>query len=172
MSEYARAGLAVEGDLGIHFSPAWTFYGFWEYGMLGRGSANINAPDSSAMNTVGIGFNANSTPRGPVGFYFDVAAGYRWFNFSSPDINVDQFGNVTSNYNRIIAEGWMPLRIALGMSIVLTEKMRVDLSGNLAVGTFSKMKGGNACSAGCTIEPENRGTHITTGLTAGVRWDL
>lgn len=182
MSEYAKAGAAFEADVGVHFSPAWTFYGFWEYGMLGRGSSNAGAPDTSGMNTVGLGMNANTSPRGPIGLYADVAIGYRWFNFSQASFSVNGNGIATSTYNRIVMEGIMPLRIALGMSIVATEKMRIDLAGQVSVGTFSRMKGG-ACPDGCDVGTDvttsggssvdsGRGTHVTTGLVAGIRWDI
>lgn len=174
MSEYSKSGVAFEADLGIHFSPAWTFYGFWEYGMLGRGSENSGAPDASTLNTLGIGMNVNSTPNGPVGFYADLALGYRWFNFSEPGF-IAGAGQGTpppaSEYSRIVAEGFMPLRIALGLAIAIGPKARLDLAGQLSLGTFTRTKGG-ACPDGCDIPSTDRGTHITTGLVAGIRWDL
>ena len=170
MTEYAKAGLAIEADVGIHFSPAWTFYGFGEYGMLGRGSANAGAPDASSLSTLGIGMNVNSSPHGPIGFYADLALGYRWFSFSQPYMTAGQTG-ASSGYSRVIAEGFMPLRVALGMSIAVGEKARIDLAGQLSVGSFSKAKGG-ACADSCDIPSADRGTHVTTGLVAGIRWDL
>lgn len=172
MSNVSKAGWAFEGNVGIHFSPAWTFYGFWEYGAVGRGSANSNAADASTLNTLGLGLNATTSPRGPVGFLADISLGYRWFNFSqTTTVFNPQTLEATSATNRIIAEGFVPLRIALGMTISLTEKTRIDLAGQLSVGTFSRFKGA-ACPDGCDIDSAMRGTHVTTGLTAGIRWDL
>ncbi len=172
MSNFAKAGWAFEGNLGIHFSPAWTFYGFWEYGALGRGSANANAADSSSLNTIGLGLNATTSPRGPVGFLADISLGYRWFNFSQTTTTFNPATlESTSTTGRVIAEGIVPLRIALGMTITLNEKARLDLAGQLSVGSFSRAKGA-ACPDGCDIDSDKRGTHVTTGLTAGIRWDL
>lgn len=169
MSEYAKAGLAIEADVGIHFSPAWTFYGFGEYGMLGRGSANAGAPDSSSLTTLGVGMNVNSSPHGPIGFYADLALGYRWFSYSRAYDRAQVAA--PSGYSKIVAEGIMPLRVAIGMSIAVGEKARIDLAGQLSLGTFSKSKGG-ACPDSCDIASDDRGTHVTTGLVAGIRWDL
>ena len=40
MRDYAKGGISLEADVGYHFSPSWTLYGFWEHGFLGKGELN------------------------------------------------------------------------------------------------------------------------------------
>lgn len=167
LSNYASTGWSIEADIGLHFSPAWTIYGFWEYGQLGKGK-NTASPDTPQTNSVGIGLNANTNPHGPVGFLFDVALGYRWFNFSAA--RHDQSGAV-AGWDSVVLGGVMPLRLGGGLAITPARKIRIDVLGQIAVGAFSQMSGAS-CPGGCTIDSADQGSHYFAGLTAGVRWDL
>lgn len=164
---YAKSGWSFELDAGIHVSPAWTLYGLWEYGNLGKGDANANATDSSTMNTVGGGANVNSNPNGPIGFFFDAAVGYRWFRFQQPVIANDGAGNMLFAGNSDIVAGATVLRLGMGMSIVATPKFRIDPAVQLTFGSFRSISGGNF-----TTNPSEGGSHATYGFVVGGRWDL
>lgn len=171
MSQYATSGWSFEGDLGLHLSPAWTFYGFWEYGRLGRADTT-RQPDQPTTNAVGIGLNANTSPNSPVGFVFDIALGYRWMALSQSVSALDATGNVVTAKENFVLSGVMPLRVGLGLAIAPTRKMRIDLMGQFALGTFSQQTGGSACPNGCELTDSQQSSHYFAGLTAGARWDL
>lgn len=168
LSDYASTGWSIEGDIGLHFSPSWTFYGFWEYGQLGKGR-NTASPDTPTTNAIGIGLNANTSPHGPIGFLVDIAVGYRWFNFSQAG-QLDQSGAVAA-WDQVLLGGAMPLRLGGGVAITPARKVRIDVLGQFALGAFSRMSGAG-CPNGCAIESQDQGTNVFAGLAAGVRWDL
>ena len=66
----------------------------------------------------------------------------------------------------------MPLRLGAGIALSPSRKMRIDLMGQFAVGTFTEQTGGRSCASGCAIEDANQGSHYFGGVTAGARWDL
>jgi len=171
MSQYATPGWSFEGDVGLHFSPSWTLYGFWEYGQLGRADA-AKQPERPTTNAVGMGLNANTSPHGPIGFVVDVALGYRWLALSQTTMQSNGAGGFTTGTERFVLSGIMPIRVGAGIAIVATSKVRIDLMAQFAAGTFSQQTGGAACANGCEIETSRQGSHYFTGLTAGARWDL
>lgn len=171
MSQYVKSGWSIEGDVGLHFSPSWTFYGFWEHGQLGRANTEVQ-PSNPVTNAVGIGMNANTSPNAPFGFVFDIALGYRWL--TSPILvgGVDSAGNPVTSRADATFSGVMPLRVGLGIAIAPTRKMRIDVMGQFSVGSFTQQTDNGSCSGGCEIADQYQGTHTFTGLTVGGRWDL
>jgi hypothetical protein len=164
MGQYTKSGWSFEADVGVHLSPAWTFYGLWEYGALGRGDANNFGGENSTMNTLGAGANANTSPHGPVGFLIDGAIGYRWFSFSSPGSFTDANGLTQVGFNKVIAEG-AAFRLGMGLAIAPTKKFRVDVLGHMTFSTFRDFKGGG-------LENSAPGSNMMYGLSVGGRWDL
>lgn len=171
MSQYAKSGWSFEGDVGLHFSPSWTFYGFWEYGQLGRANTEKQT-ESPVTNAVGLGLNANTSPNGPIGFVADIALGYRWFSFQQNGTQSDGAGGFFATTEKYTFGGVMPLRLGLGLAIQPTRKVRIDLMGQVSVSSFSQRTGGTDCPSGCSIDSTSQGTNTFTGLTAGIRWDL
>src|SRR5207248_10079327 len=81
MTDYVKPGIALEGDVGLHFARAWTFYGGWEVGFLERGDKNSNATKRPLSNYLGLGFRLDTNSDGDVGFLMDLGFGYRWLSF-------------------------------------------------------------------------------------------
>jgi hypothetical protein len=175
LSTVASSGWMFEGDVGYHFSPAWTFYGFWEHGELGRGDLNGAASSGPSTNAIGIGFNANTSPRGAVGFYFDIGAAYRWMTLSGPDGAIDNGDGTVTNTggDKITVQGFDPIRIGLGMSINIGSKFRLDPHVYASAGYFTKYTGGD-CPSGCNFSDKgyDTGVHTMTGFAVSGRWDL
>lgn len=167
LDEVVGPGWSIEGDLGYHFSPSWTLYGFWEHGQLGKRAVNESASRDPMTNALGLGINANTSPGGPVGFLFDIAAGYRWLQV--PLLSRTADGGIGMNDH--VVQGVMPLRLGLGLSIVPARKFRIDLLGNVSAGTFTRRSGGD-CPDGCSLSDPEQGTYTFVGFTAGGRWDL
>jgi len=169
MTNYVKPGLALEGDLGFHFSPSWTVYGFWEVGLLAKGNQVGNPTDNPISNFIGVGVNANTSPRGPLGFFIDVAVGYRWMTFSVENNGVSE---------RFTYSGFEPLRLGLGMAIVVNPAFRLHVMGQFSAGAFSSSSGGqdaSTCttSANCNnIPSDNRAVHTFSGLSVGGFFDL
>jgi hypothetical protein len=184
-SSYVSSGVALEGDIGYHFSPAWTFYGFWEHGFLGRGDVNGGAQGNTSSDFVGLGFNANTNPHGPLGFYFDVAAGWRWLSVYAPSAggtpsitNASPNGDGSGPESRFTFSGFEPLRIGIGASIVVDPTFRLDLVVANSVGYFSHVEGDATCpvtndgTACGTIPSERRALHSFWSFTVAGHWDL
>jgi hypothetical protein len=184
-TSYVSSGLAVEGDFGYHFSPAWTFYGFWEHGFLGRGDLNSGADLGASSDFVGVGFDANTNPKGPIGFYFDVAAGWRWLGVYMPN-SVGVLGapsntpgaSDSSSFSKRTYDGFETLRLGIGMSIVVDPTFRLDLIVSGSAGYFSHVDGdsscpvsndGNACGS---IPSDRRAVHSFGTFTIAGHWDL
>ncbi len=169
----ASSGWMFETDAGFHFSPSWTFYGFWEHARFGKPSGS--AVDAPSANMVGIGMNANTSPNGPVGFYFDVGAGYRWLAVptavgGSVSVGGDGSTSFTPTIDKLTAEGFVPIRLGFGLSVVATKKLRFDAMVQASGGSFTKYKDSSRCSGGCDIE--ERGTYTMAGLVVAARFDL
>ena len=168
LTNAVSSGLAIEGDVGFHFGPSWTVYGFWEVGLLAKGSAVGNPSETPVSNFVGLGINANTSPRGPLGFFFDIAAGYRWLAFSA-----EQKG--TSR--RYTYSGFEPVRVGLGMAIVVNPAFRLHVMAQASGGYFSSTSGQDASTcttnASCNNIPgDSRAVHTFSGLTVGGQFDL
>ena len=181
-SSYVSSGVAVEGDLGYHFSPAWTFYGFWEHGFLGRGDLNSNVQGHQGSDFVGVGFNANTNPDGPIGFYFDVAAGWRWLTIYAPAPGSSMPTNMgmsgSSSESRYTLNGFEALRLGIGMSIVVDPTFRLDLILSGSAGYFSHVDGDATCPVtndgnGCgNIPSDRRAVHSFGTFSVAGHWDL
>ena len=170
MSDYVRPGGALEADVGLHFSPAWTFYGFWELGQLAKGARNADAADAASSNFVGVGFLANTSPRGPVGLLFDIGAGYRWVSFPVA-------GGPGRDWGRATFGGFEPLRLGIGLAIAVGIDAHIDVLATGSAGSFSSVSataGSDACAATsnqCTTIPD-RGTHSFGTLSVALHVDL
>jgi hypothetical protein len=169
LTDYVRSGLGLEGDVGFHFSPSWTVYGFWELGLFAKGSTVGNPTETPVSNFIGIGVNANTSPRGPIGFFVDIAAGYRWLGFS-----VERNGTT----QRFTYAGFEPLRLGLGIAIVANQSFRLHVMAQASGGYFSSSAGGQDAST-CTtssncnnIPSDSRAMHTFSGLTVGGQFDL
>ena len=174
---YVGGGVAIEGDVGYHFSPAWTFYGFWEHGFLGKGDTNSGVSGDASSNFVGFGMNANTNPDGPIGFYFDVGAGYRWLSFPYSNTSGSTAANGTGGVDsRVTVSGFEALRLGIGMSMVMSPTFRLDLMLNGTAGYFSHVDDSatSSCTtADCTTIPsDRRAVHSFGGLTIAGHWDM
>ena len=164
---YATSGFALEGDLGFHFTPGWAFYGFFEHDFLGKGDPSTvgDGADPANSNLAGAGFNLNTNPRGPIGFYLDLATGYRWLNLSAGS------GGITATQQ---LKGWEVLRLGLGMSIKAGRTIRLDLHWLVSAGTFTTYSTGGACESsagGCLsgdVPSGNQATHTFNGFFASI----
>jgi hypothetical protein len=152
-----------EGDVGYHFSPAWTFYGFWEHGELGRGDFNGTASSGPSTNAIGIGF----------GFYFDIGAAYRWMTLEDVTTVDDGSGGAVSSSDKITLQGFDPIRVGLGMSINVGRKFRLDPHVYASAGYFTRYTGGD-CPSGCSFSEKglDTGVHTMVGFAVAGRWDL
>lgn len=172
MTDYVRGGAAFQGDIGLHFSPSWTFYGFWEYARFSKGNANSLGRDIGASNAIGIGINANTNPRG-VGFYFDIGAAYRWVTFDMAQPTTGGSGTATF-------AGIEPIRLGLGIAINVSRRFRLDVLANFSAGAFSTASlpaGACPTSANCSnlgdvSGSDRRGVHVFSGLVVAGHWDL
>jgi hypothetical protein len=167
MSDIASWGWMVEGDLGYHFSPSWTVYGLWEHGELDHGSLNDG---SGHTNAVGIGVNANMMPYSRVGFYFDVGAAYRWMEVSGVTVGA---GNIIATGGTTELSGFDFLRMAVGVSLTVSRKFRLDPHFYTSYGYFTSFRG-TGCSGGCSFDHQgyDLGTHVMGGLAVTGRWDV
>ena len=169
MTNFVHSGVGLEGDVGYHFGPSWTVYGFWELGLLAKGTAVGNPSETPISNFVGIGVNANTSPRGPIGFFVDIAAGYRWLTFSTES---------NGNTQKYTYSGVEPIRVGLGMAIVINQGFRLHVMAQASAGYFSSSSGGqdaSTCttSANCNnIPSDSRSMHTFSGLTVGGQFDL
>jgi hypothetical protein len=68
---YFNTGLTVEADVGYHFVPSLTVYGFWEHAFF------FDSTDPWG-DVVGLGLHAESRPSAPVSLFVDLGQGYRW----------------------------------------------------------------------------------------------
>ena len=170
LTDYVHPGAAFEADVGLHFSPAWTFYGFWELGQLAKGGRNADAPDTASSNFVGVGFLANTNPRGPLGLLFDIGAGYRWVSFPIASSAGGDWGRATFG-------GFEPLRVGIGLAIAVGSEAHIDVMAIGSAGSFSSVSapaGSDACTVSsnhCTTIPD-RGTHSFGGLSVALHVDL
>jgi hypothetical protein len=181
VKSYVGSGISLEGDLGYHFSPAWTFYGFWEHGFLGRGELNGGVSNDSSSNFVGIGMQANTNPEGPLGFYFDVGLGYRWLTFSYMNATAAGQTNAptsSGSEGRVTFGGFEALRLGIGAALVVNPQFRLDMMITGSAGYFSRFDDSNSpcSSSGDTscgkIPSDRRAIHSFTGLTVSAHWDL
>jgi len=181
MRDYAKGGLSVEADLGYHFSPSWTIYGFWEHGFLAKGDANQSASKNPSTDFVGLGMNANTNPDG-VGFYFDVGLGYRWMSVPYGGGDVVPLGASGSYFGSAEGtarfRGFEALRLALGISIVSSPTTRWDLAVSGSAGRFTNIDddsrvcaavAGNDCKK---IPDDKQGMHAFGGLTLSAHFGL
>ncbi|MGZ3418814.1 MAG: hypothetical protein ACXVEE_13160 [Polyangiales bacterium] len=173
MTDLASTGWMFEADVGYHFSPAWTFYFFWEHGELGRGDLNGAASSGPSTNALGIGFNANTSPHGAVGFYFDIGASYRWMQIPSVATATDGNGVTATTDEKTTVQGFDPIRIGLGMSINVGRKFRLDPHVFASAGYFTKYTD-SSCPNGCSFSDKNAdtGLHTFAGFAVSGRWDL
>jgi hypothetical protein len=167
VGDVAGWGWMFEGDLGYHFSPSWTLYGFWEHGELERGDLNASA-GRSHTNAVGVGVQANSSPDGAFGFYFDLGASYRWMDFG--DASTDP--NFVPK-TRTTVEGFDYLRAAVGVSIRMSRRFHLDPHIYSSSGYFTEFRG-NSCHGGCSYEGKSfeSGFHTFSGLAVAGRFEL
>ncbi len=165
-SRYLKTGWSLEGDIGFHFSPAWTLYGFWEHGRMGLGSSNELASGDAVTNAIGIGLNANANPRGAVGLLLDIGVGWRWLKFPTLDAAA-LVGTATLT-------GVDVLRLGIGLAIPLNEQVRLDLELRATGGVFLNHSGSCLTTDTCntSIDSSRQGTFMTAGFRAGIRWDL
>ena len=166
-SNYLKTGWSLEGNVGFHFSPAWTIYGYWEHGRFGNGADNASATGDGVTNSVGAGLNANANPRGAVGLLLDIGVGWRWLQV--PSIDPVTYGSGNANLS-----GPDIFRGGIGLAIPLNDRVRLDLEGRMTVGVFTSHSGSclTVDTCGQSIDSSRQGTFITYGLRAGIRWDL
>lgn len=164
MNDVAGWGWMVEGDLGYHFSPSWTIYGFWEHGKLDHGDLNRNWGHT---NAVGLGINANTSPYDPFGFYFDVGAAYRWMEFT--DASLDPNRVVTT---RTTAEGFEYLKTAVGVAISMGHKFRLDPHVYTSTGYFTRFRGSGCADCFAGTRDIDYGVHWLSGIAVTGRYDL
>ncbi len=179
LKSYVGSGIALEADVGYHFAPSWTFYGFWEHGFLGKGDVNSGVSGDSSSNFVGLGFQANTNPRGPLGFYFDVGAGYRWLTLSYATGQTGPGADPRyANEAKRSVGGWEPLRIGIGAAIVVNPQFSLDVLLHASAGYFSKMDdsaspcSGSGDSSCGSIPVDRRAIHTFSGISVAAHWDL
>jgi hypothetical protein len=166
MSDVASWGYMFEGDLGFHFSPCWTVYGFWEHGELDHGDFNVDKWGHT--NAAGIGATVNTAPYDRIGAYFDFGASYRWMTFT--DVTVDP---ANPAFTRTTVEGFDFLRTAIGVSIAMSRTFRLDPHLYVSSGYFTRFKGAT-CPGGCSFDSQNidLGYHTLSGIAVSGHFDL
>jgi hypothetical protein len=178
-SDVAGGGLGFQADVGFHFHPQLSVYGFWEHDFLGRGNYNKStAQDGSSGfdpdgNVVGVGMRWNSAPHHPIGFLLDVGFGYRWMDFPIAT-NGDANYNGAQSYAHGSASGG-EVRFGIGMSIGPNPHMRIEPAFNFALGSYSSFSTDASCPAGsnCSfLDYTQRGSYWTAGVSIGAHFDL
>jgi hypothetical protein len=162
MRKYVGGGTGFEASLGYRISPAWTTYGFYEYGRFRTTADNGPTDSSTTSSLLGMGLRANTNPDGPLGFFFDLGFGYRWLTV--PTLQ----GRETTN---VEYSGWDYLRLGAGLSLNSSRHVRWHLAVVGSAGSFSKMKNASGCDS-CDIPAESRGSYGFAGATFGGQFDL
>lgn len=178
MKDYLGGGTALETSLGYRIGPSWTMYGFFEYGRFRAGRMNADGDQSISSTAVGLGMRANTNPDGPLGFFFDIGAGYRWLTlpYLGGHTAMDQNGTTMMRAGKVQFGGVEMLRLSLGLSVVASKHVRWDVAFTSSLGSFSKYKDSSGgCFAGgdCgTIPEDRRGAFAFGGLSIGGQFDL
>jgi hypothetical protein len=156
-----RPGPALQLDIGGRFSHSWTFFGSYEYASLEKGSKIATL--APASHAAAFGLRAVTAPHKPAGFLFEIGAGWRWLTF-------------TSGNNKSVAGGPILVRTALGLSIAVSTKTRVDLTYGMSIGMLTSFDFANGCvnrSGTCdTIADDDRTVHTMHTLSLGSRFDM
>lgn len=177
MTEYVGGGNAFEASLGYRISPAWTPYGFYEYGRYRTGSANTSADSPVTSSLVGLGMRANTNPEGPLGFFVDFGVGYRWLTVPYAG-GASDGRSVMSGTGKTEYSGWEYLRLGLGLAIASSQNVRWTLAFTGSAGSFSKANDSNSgcvgpSEGGCNeIPEERRGSYAFGGFAIGGHFDL
>lgn len=164
MADVASWGYLFQGDLGFHFSPSWTVYGFWEHGELDDGDLNRGW---ASTNAVGVGIHANTSPYGPLGIYVDAGAAYRWMRFA--DATAIPNAPVTTSTT---ASGVDYLRLAIGVSIRISRRFRLDPHLFTNSGYFNEYDGTGCAGCGIDARALDSGFRWFSGFAVAARWDL
>jgi hypothetical protein len=179
MRDYLGGGTALETSLGYRFGPAWTMYGFFEYGRFRAGAANQGGDQSISSTAVGLGMRANTNPDGPVGFFFDIGAGYRWLTlpYAAATSSHQVAGTTMMQDGKVQFGGVEMMRLGLGLSVVASKHVRWDVAFTASLGSFSKAKDSNRSCVGSdgdcnTIPEDRRGSFSFAGLSIGGQFDL
>jgi hypothetical protein len=139
------ASIGIEG--GLRFARHWYLGATFEY--AGYSGGNLDAGRFSAGDAVsqsanseyfGLAFGFMSHPTGVAGFYGEVGAGYRLFNYSATDTD----GDVADSFNFGGVEGQIGagMTIRAGKSLLFIPKIDVNL------GSFSVLSS-SCAAAGC-----------------------
>ncbi len=175
MRDTLGSGTALQVDLGYRFSPAWMAYGYYEYGRFS--AAN---DEKATSHGLGLGMKANTNPRGPLGFTFDLGMGYRWLEvpyYSTTSAMPGNFPSSSSSSSPMGSYqfgGWDILRLGVGIALNPSRHVQLDLGVAGVVGMFSRKQDSNGgCGGGdCSIPDSARSTYSFTGFTLGGRFDL
>ncbi len=160
-SNLLRPGPTLQLHAGVRFSPSWTFFGGYEYGSFEHGSRWSSAADAPSTHAVTVGFRGVTTPRGSVGFLFEIGGGWRWLNF-------------TAGNNKSVAGGPILLRTAFGVSLS-AGRTRFDLAYSTSVGMLTSFDLSKGCVSSnadtCdTIGGDDRAIHTVHAITLGTRF--
>lgn len=124
-------GAAVQVDLGVRLSQAWTIFGGYEYGQMKADF--VRGFDVKSHAFVG-GFRATTNRYGTFGLIAEIGAGFR-----STVWNTE--GDVT------FINGFEPLRAALGVSLITSPRLRMNAMFGISVGQFTTMDAGERACA-------------------------
>ena len=155
-------GRALQLDLGYHFSPAWSFYGGYEYASFDKGSELSREMKSPTGHAAFMGFRAASTSKSKLGVSFEIGAGWRWLRFD---------GEQTHS----VAEGVVPLKIGLGVTVHASDRVRLDLMTATAFGMLTRFDVADGCvnADDCnTIPDSSRTLHGFQSVSLGGTFDL
>jgi hypothetical protein len=156
--------------------PTFTLYAFWEHTFFFKNDAR--AAPAPWSDLVGLGFQANSHPSAPVGFFVDLAQGYRWLNvpMDAPPPPAESVNGHAVAYAAPAPptwtyRGWEFVRLALGASFALTPRSRLEVAATASVGIFTNVDG--VCmSCSSSVPPDGRSVHALGGVSVGTHWDL
>lgn len=161
---YTGTGRTFGGEVGVHFAPSWTFFGSYDYGSLERTSM-LAMIDDFQTHTVAAGFRGTTNRRSHIGFVTELGAGYRWLSLSKTGATY-------------IGHGVEPLRGGIGVTILATSGIRVNVMASIAAGLVTHLDfAGDGCvgdkASACDVVPErDRKWQIYRSLTIGGTFDL
>lgn len=173
-NEVHHGGGGFQADIGWHFHPQVSVYGFWEHDWLTRGSRNGTGNDfygtsfNPYSNALGIGLRWNTAPHHPIGFLLDLAFAGRVTDFATP-VGNGAFTHGTASGGEF--------RIGLGASIGSDPHFRLEPALNFGFGEYNHFGTGDySCPYGtydCSyIDVNDRGTYWTAGVSLGAHFDL
>lgn len=158
---WEASGATIAPEVGIRFAPAWTLFAGYEFGRMTADHAGTVTFFSHAPH---LGVRLVTNRRRSVGFVLEMGAGYRI-------LSIDRGPIVHTTM------GFEPFRAGVGITVLATRGLRVNVMAAIAVGQFTRLDASGACAnddaSRCQeISGGERRLHAFRSLTLGGTFDL